>query len=187
MSKFTKADYLAGRKEGLSQKQMAERHGISEAYVSKIKKQCEGQVRDATPPIIQAEVLSRQHDALDKLMQLADQAGALAAIFRDVLDDVPGARGKMARFSGRKGFVGADLLKCYIALLGELRKQLETDNTIKRTKFDIERVMRFQETVMQVLQECDPALAQKVVTRLAAMDATVAAMDFGIGEVVQTL
>jgi len=187
MAKFTKEDYLAERKEGLSQKQMAERHGVCEAYVSKVKKQCEGQVRDATPPVIQAEVLSRQHDALDKLMQLADQANSLAVIFQGILDNAPGARAKMANFAGRKGFMGADLLKCYIALLGELRKQLEADNTIKRTKFDIERVMRFQETVMQVLQECDPALAQKVVTRLAAMDATVSALDFGIGAAAETL
>ena len=81
----------------------------------------------------------------------------------------------------------AAMLNTSVPTVRRCLKQLEADNTIKRTKFDIERVMRFQETVMQVLQECDPALAQKVVTRLAAMDATVSALDFGIGAAAETL
>jgi len=66
--------------------------------------------------------------------------------------------------------------------LGELRKLVELDNTIKKTKFDIERVMRFQEAIVQALQKASPELARQVIAELQAVDATVSALDFGLSE-----
>lgn len=176
MAKFTDADYLDGKKAGLSQKQMAIQHGVCEAYVSKVKKRCEGQVAAATPPVIQAEVLSRQHDALERLSRLADRAHALSEIFQAALDGDWKAKGKLERLAGRKG--GA--LQSFISLLGELRKLIELDNSIKKTKFDVERTMRFQATVMEVIQDVSPEMAQEVIRRLVALDATVSVLDFGL-------
>jgi len=178
MAKFTEQDYLGCRKEGLTQKQMALRFTVSEAYVSKVKKRCESAVSNAAPPVIQAEVLSRQHDALAQLAALAEQARDLSSLFQAALDGDWQAKGKLERLAGRRG----EMLKAYLALLGELRKLLELDNTIKRTKFDIERVMRFQETVMQVIQEIAPEIAIDIVRRLQAVDATVSALDFGLSK-----
>ena len=176
MAKFTNEDYLACRKEGLTQKQMALRFAVSEAYVSKVKKRCESAVEKATPPVIQAEVLTRQHDALERLAMLAARAHTLSEVFQAALDGNWEARGKLERLAGKRGAA----LQAYISLLGELRKLVELDNTIKKTKFDIERVMRFQETVMAVLQKVSPDLARQVVMELQALDATVSALDFGL-------
>lgn len=182
MAKFTREDYLAGRKEGLSQKEMAARHGCSEAMVSKIKRRCEGEVAAATPPVISGEVLRRQHDSLSRLASLADKVTELIELCELAVNGQgEGAwrvKGKMERLIGRKGSV-AQLL---VALLAEHRKQLELDNTIKRTKFDIERVMRFQTVVMEILTEVDPAIAAEVVRRLREQDATVSALDFGLSQ-----
>lgn len=178
-AKFTDANYLDGRKAGLSQKEMALQHGVSESMVSKVKKRCEAQVEASTPPIIQAEVMTRQHDALERLGALADQARDLSGLFERALAGDGGARDKLRILAG--GY-RADILKPYLSLLGELRKLLELDNTIKRTKFDIERVMRFQETVMAVIQEIAPEVAVEIVRRLQALDATVSALDFGLAD-----
>ena len=179
MESFGEKEYLEGRKEGLSQKAMAERYGCSESWVSKVKKRCEGQITASTPPVIQAEVLSRQHDALERLNALAEQARRLAADFEAALAGDSAARGKLLMLAGgRRG----DILKPYISLLGELRKLLELDNTIKRTKFDIERVMRFQEVVLQVIQRIAPEAAMQIVREIKSLDATVSALDFGVVE-----
>ena len=176
MAKFTDADYLEGKKAGLSQKQMAIEHGVCEAYVSKVKKRCEGSVAAATPPVIQAEVLTRQHDALTKLSLLADKAAALAELCEKALAGDWQAKGRLEQLVGRKG----NGLQAYIAILAEMRKQLELDNTIKRTKFDIERCMQFQAKVMEVLQRAAPDLARQVVEELLALDASQNALDFGL-------
>lgn len=178
-ARFADQDYLESKKRGMSQKAMALRYGVSESLVSKIKKRCEGQVEKCTPPIIKAEVLSRQHDALERLGVLADQARDLSSLFERALAGDGEARHKLRILAG--GF-RADILKPYLTLLGELRKLLELDNTIKRTKFDIERVMRFQETVMAVIQEIAPEVAVEIVRRLQTLDATVSALDFGLSQ-----
>jgi hypothetical protein len=176
MAKFTEADYLEGKKAGLSQKQMALQHGVCEAYVSKVKKRCEGQVVAATPPVIQTEVLSRQYDALSKLSLLADKAAALVELCEKALAGDWQAKGRLEQLVGRKG----NGLQAYVAILAEMRKQLELDNTIKRTKFDIERCMRFQEETLTAIQEEAPEMAQRIVRRLTAADATLSALDFGL-------
>ncbi|MEA4857889.1 MAG: hypothetical protein AAGU21_00955 [Solidesulfovibrio sp.] len=176
MAKFTEQDYLTCRKEGLTQRQMAERFAISEAYVSKVKRRCEGAVEKATPSVIQTEVLSRQYDALSKLSLLADKAAALADLCEKALAGDWEAKGRLQQLVGRKG----NGLQAYVAILAEMRKQLELDNTIKRTKFDIERCMRFQEETLQAIQEESPEMAQRIVRRLMAADATLNALDFGL-------
>lgn len=179
MEAFGEKEYLDCRKEGLSQKAMAERYGCSESWVSKVKKRCEGQIAASTPPLIQAEVLSRQHDALERLNALAEQARRLAGDFEAALAGDREARGKLLSLAGgRRG----DILKPYISLLGELRKLLELDNTIKRTKFDIERVMRFQEVTIGIIHRIAPDAAMEIIRELQAVDATVSALDFGLGE-----
>ena len=178
MAKFTDTDYLECRKQGLSQKQMAIQFGVCEAYVSKVKKRCESQIEASTPPVIRAEVLSRQYDALERLAMLADRAHTLSEIFQAALDGDWKAKGKLERLAGRRGAA----LQAYISLLGELRKLVELDNTIKKTKFDIERVMRFQEAVVQALQKASPELARQVIAELQAVDATVSSLDFGLSE-----
>lgn len=176
MAKFTEADYFEGKKAGLSQKQMAIEHGVCEAYVSKVKKRCEGSVAAATPPVIQAEVLTRQHDALTKLSLLADKAAALADLCEKALAGDWQAKGRLEQLVGRKG----NGLQAYVAILAEMRKQLELDNTIKRTKFDIERCMRFQDETLRAIQEESPEMAARIVRRLVAADATLSALDFGL-------
>ncbi|BAH76009.1 hypothetical protein [Solidesulfovibrio magneticus] len=175
-AKFTDEDYLACRKEGLNQKQMALRFGISEARVSVVKRRCETALEAASPQFVQVEVLARQHDALERLEKLARQATDLVELFRQSLEGDADARRKLERLAGRRG----ELLKAYIALLGENRKMLELDNTIKKTKFDIERVMQFQAKVMEVLQRAAPDLARQVVEELMALDATQNALDYGL-------
>lgn len=174
--KFTDKDYLACRKEGLNQKQMALRFGVSEARVSNVKRRCEGAVESATPQFVQVEVLERQHDALERLEKLAKQANDLVELFRLALNDDADARRKLERLAGRRG----ELLKAYIALLGENRKMVELDNTIKKTKFDIEKVLQFQSKVMEVLQRVAPEMARQVVEELMALDATQNALDYGL-------
>lgn len=174
---FGDAEYLECRKQGLKQKQMAELYGVSESWVSKVKKRCEAQLVENTPPIIRAEVLSRQHDALEQLSRLADQARDLSDLFVAALAGDQGARDKLRVLAGG-GRV--DILKPYLSLLGELRKLLELDNTIKRTKFDIERVMQFQAKTVEVIAEVDPTVAAEIVRRLQLVDASVSSLDFGM-------
>ncbi len=176
MAKFTDQDYLACLKEGLTQKQMAERFGVSEAWVSRVKRRCESAVEAANPQFVQVEVLERQHDALEKLEKLAKQATDLVELFRLSLEGDADARRKLERLAGRRG----ELLKAYISLLGENRKMLELDNTIKKTKFDIEKVLQFQAKVMEVLQRVAPEMARQVVEELMALDATQNALDYGL-------
>lgn len=176
MAKFTDQDYLDCLKEGLNQKQMAGRFAVSEAYVSKVKRRCETALEEAKPQFVQVEVLERQHDALQRLEKLAKQATDLVVLFQMSLEGDADARRKLERLAGRRG----ELLKAYIALLGENRKMLELDNTIKKTKFDIERVMQFQAKVMEVLQRAAPDLARQVVEELMALDATQNVLDFGL-------
>ncbi len=158
---------------------MALHYGCSESWVSKVKKRCEAQVAQSTPPIIRAEVLSRQHDCLERLGQLADQARKLSDTFEAAMAGEQKARDVLRHLAGG-GRV--DILKPYLSLLGELRKLLELDNTIKRTKFDIERVMQFQAKVVEVIAEVDPAIAGEIVRRLQLLDASVSALDFGLSE-----
>lgn len=176
---FGEAEYLECRRQGLKQKQMAERFGCSESWVSKVKKRCEAQVAQAAPPIIRAEVLSRQHDCLERLGQLADQARGLSDLFEAALAGDQKARDKLRHLAGG-GRV--DILKPYLSLLGELRKLLELDNTIKKTKFDIERVMEFQRETVRAIAEEEPAVAARIVRRLQLLDASVSALDFGLAD-----
>jgi len=182
MAKFSREDYLAEVKAGLSQKEMAAKHACSEALVSKVKRRCEGEVAAATPPVIQAEVLTRQHDALTRLSLLAERCASLAELCEQALNGEGEAawraRGKMERLVGRKGNVG----QAYVAILAEMRKQLELDNTIKRTKFDVEVSMQFMREIMGAINEESPELAQRILRRVQAVHATVSALDFGLSQ-----
>jgi hypothetical protein len=183
MAKFTDQDYLEGKKQGLSQKQMALQAGVSEARVSNVKKRCEGLVSQNAPQYIEAEVLERQRDALTRLESLARRANELTELYEAALGGSGEAKSKLVRLAGYK----ADLLKSYVAVLGENRKMIELDNTIKKTKFDMEAVLDLQRIMIEEVRAEAPECAQRIVQRFVALNAARSNLDFGQNQYEKTL
>jgi hypothetical protein len=55
----------------------------------------------------------------------------------------------------------------YIKVVAETRKQLSFMNDIFKTYFDIKQVQHFQQRVIEILRECDPAVAREFVERMS--------------------
>lgn len=87
------------------------------------------------------------------------------------------ARYRLQRLAGPK----RDLLSYIPVLQSELRKQLEFDFNMRKEIYNLRQVQDFQDVVLAEIQACAPEVAQRIVSRLAEIQATRSSLDFGNG------
>jgi DNA-binding Lrp family transcriptional regulator len=124
---------------GMAQKEIARLFGVSEAAVSQRVKRLEKRVAPKCLPVVQAA----ESSVWD--MKAATEANYRRALA--LLDELaePG-----------------DKIRC----IGEIRQHLTHAMNVLQAMYSVQEAKEFQEEVLQVLDECEPGLRDKILTRL---------------------
>jgi len=138
---------------GLGCTAIAERLGCSKGAISKVLKKHRIAVAQDMVMASAARMVDKKIDALAQLHDINARLQEEVAFMRDHMRSLKPQERK-------------DWEREYVAAMSEVRKQLNLVLEIGRTLYNIEEVERFQNVVMEVLNEADPELRAEVVRRL---------------------
>ncbi len=128
-------------KEGVSQAEIARKFGVSPAAVCKRIKQ----LTQRTTYVVAA---SKMESVVDSKLDVVQQLKTINSQAQTLLEQV------------------ADDAHLSVKLMAEIRNQLRLMMDIYEMLYSLEGAAQFQQSVLEVLEECDPGLRKKVISRL---------------------
>jgi|GEM_PF-5966884 predicted DNA-binding protein (UPF0251 family) len=140
-------------KDGMTQAQAAKALGVSRQAVNTRLKQLRGRTTYAVVASKIERVVDSKLDVVEQLKTINERAQAL---LETVEND--------AQLS--------------VKLMAEIRNQLRLMMDIYEMLYSLEGAAQFQQTVLEVLEECAPELRKKVISRLNEKSALRAALRF---------
>lgn len=164
---------LAAR--GLNQAHIAEFFAVSGAAVSKMRKRLAVAVdRDVATTEAAGKLLDANLLGGARLAELAEECKALIGLCSlvvhaqdDFAPEVREAKNKLRRLVDGKGSLG----QMAVALMGEARKQLEFAFRIQSEAYNLRRVEEFQAVVLEEIKAAAPDVQQRIMARLAQVQA----------------
>lgn len=176
---------LALIKESKSQLEAAAILGVSESAVSKRLKKVQGAVNSNIALYASKKVLDAQLYTAEQLWAIGRQTRELLEMLNlclhgniDSEEKARSARSRLQRLAGPK----RDLLSYIPVLQSELRKQLEFDFNMRKEIYNLRQAQDFQDVVLAEIKACAPEVAQRIVSRLAEIQATRSSLDFGLNQ-----
>ncbi|MFH1885420.1 MAG: winged helix-turn-helix transcriptional regulator [Pseudomonadota bacterium] len=139
--------------QGLSQKDIARRLGVSEGGVSKALRR----INTAAAKDVALRTAGRIND---RKLNVMDQLGELVAKLRAELDNI---EQELESRPGKERMAWQDQQIKYAA---ELRKQISVVMDVMKTMYDINEVRTFQEVVIEEIGHADEETKQRIVNRL---------------------
>lgn len=171
---------LAAR--GLNQTQIADFFAVSGAAVSRMRKRLAVAVdRDVATSEAANKLLDAHLLGGARLAELAEECKSLIGLCNVVVHaqdefapEVREAKTKLLRLvDGKRGSVG----QMAVALMGEARKQLEFAFKIQSESYNLRRVEEFQAVVLVEIKAAAPDVQQRIMARLAQVQAFRAATE----------
>jgi predicted transcriptional regulator len=140
-------------KEGLSQAAAAKELGVSRQAVNTRLKQLRGKTTYAV-------AAAKVEQAIDSKLDVVEQLKGINQVAQDLLASV----GDDAHLS--------------VKLMAEIRNQLRLMMDVYEMLYSLEGAAQFQQTVLEVLEECDPGLRQQAIIKLNEKSSLRAALRF---------
>lgn len=168
--------------EGLSQREAGARMGLSEPGTSKCLKRFRTRTAKATAlsgPV--GEMIRQQLDEMGEVVQLASDARTLIELIKSVLQSEGNEHYELK--SRLRRICDGSPDKFLVALMGEVRKQVELHFTMREKYCNMERVAEFQRVVMEEIQRENPETAQRIVARLVQTRTLRDSIDLGVPQV----
>ena len=168
--------------EGLSQREAGARMGLSEPGTSKCLKRFRTRTAKATAlsgPV--GEMIRQQLDELGEVIKLVNDARALIELINSYLQSEGNQHYEFKSKLRRVCEKSPD--KFLIALMDQVRKQVELHFTMREKYCNMERVAEFQRVVMEEIQRESPETAQRIVARLVQTRTLRDSIDLGAPQV----
>lgn len=140
-------------KEKMSQAAAAKKLGVSRQAVNTRLKQLRGKTTYAV-------AAAKVEQAIDSKLDVVEQLKEINQVAQDLLASV----GDDAHLS--------------VKLMAEIRNQLRLMMDVYEMLYSLEGAAQFQQTVLEVLEECDPGLRQEVIIKLNEKSSLRAALRF---------
>jgi len=140
-------------REGMTQVEAANALGVTKQAVNLRLKQLRKRTTYAVASSKIEQVVDSKLDVVAQLKDINQKA-------RDLLDKV------------------ADDASLSVKLMGEIRNQLRLMMDVYEMLYSLEGAAQFQQAVLETLEECDPDLRKKVITRLNEQSALRSALRF---------
>ena len=140
-------------RENMTQVQAANELGVSKQAVHARLRQLRGQTTYAVAAAKVGRVLDSKLDVVDQLKDINNKA-------RKLLDEA------------------ADDTQLSVKLMAEIRNQLRLMMDVYEMLYSLEGAAQFQQTVLEVLEECDPGLRQEAIVKLNEKSSLRAALRF---------
>ena len=129
--------------EGVSQAEIARRFGVSGAAICKRLKEIRGRTSYAVAAAKTRDIIDNKLDVISELNSINEQTKAILAN-------------------------AADDPQLALKAIGTIQQQISLAITLYESVYNVDQMNAFSQTVLQVLEECDPALRKKVIDRLNA-------------------
>ena len=148
----TKLLRLVDRKK-MTQVQAAKELGVSKQAVHTRLKQLRGRTTYATAAV-------KVEQAIDSKLDVVEQLKSINHTAQDLLADVE------------------DDAHLSVKLMAEIRNQLRLMMDVYEMLYSLEGAAQFQQTILEVLEECDPALRKQAIAKLNEKSSLRAALRF---------
>ena len=140
-------------KQNLSQAAAAKELGVSRQAVNTRLKQLRGKTTYAV-------AAAKVEQAIDSKLDVVEQLKGINQVAQDLLASV------------------ADDAHLSVKLMAEIRNQLRLMMDVYEMLYSLEGAAQFQQTVLEVLEECDPGLRKEVISKLNEKSSLRAALRF---------
>jgi predicted transcriptional regulator len=179
-------------RDGKPQKDIAESMGVSEAAISKAKK-------ELNINVVKNVALENAHRVVDKSLNTVDQLERINKVANQLLDELTGEDQTIDRmvkavegslvYEGdpinQKEYIRRVILRVNqdkntaLKACGELRNQLKFQLEIFQTLYDMKAVQEFQQEVLTAIGEVNPDVRRRIIHRLQERSALRRAVSFG--------
>ncbi|SMP42395.1 hypothetical protein SAMN06295888_10278 [Desulfonatronum zhilinae] len=151
-------------REGKSKKHCAAHFNCSVSAIDQRIRKLEIVVsKDLVMNVKRAEkVAEESFDAVAQLKRIHKSATDSLAKLEGVMSGKVDPKELQPLLSGK-----TSVAEAHVKYLAEVRKQLDLSHNIFRSLYDMRQVQKFQQVVIEELQQADPTLAKRVIDRLA--------------------
>ena len=140
-------------KEGLSQSAAAKKLGVTRQAVCNRLRQLRGRTSYAV-------ATAKVEQAIDSKLDVVEQLKSINQTAQDLLSNVE------------------DDAHLSVKLMAEIRNQLRLMMDVYEMLYSLEGAAQFQQTILEVLEECEPELRKKAVAKLNEKSSLRAALRF---------
>lgn len=178
-------------RDGKTQRDIAESMGVSEAAISKAKK-------ELNINVVKSVALENAHRVVDKSLNAVDQLQKINGYANELLDllmrwqrgddealQILESQVKMVRVGKGeeaewvKEYKFKDPRELALKAMGEIRSQLRLELEIFQTLYDLRAVQEFQQEVLTAIGEVNLDVRRKIINRLQERSALRRAINFG--------
>ena len=148
---------------GKSQKEAARYFGVSEAAISKAKK-------ELNVAVVKNVALENAYKVVDKHLDTLAQLQKINEYANELLDLLMrwnrGDEEALEFLSRKKGFQCKDPRELSLKAMSEIRGQLSLQLDIFKTLYDVQAIAEFQREVLSAIGEVSPDVRDRIIQRL---------------------
>src|SRR5512139_575501 len=153
-------------RSGKSQREAAQAFGVSEAAISKAKKELSVAVVRSTVMENAHKVVAENLDAIGQLTKINQYANELLDLLMRWNRGDQEAHQILEAQAAKKGIQPRDPRELALKAMQEIRGQLGLQLEILKTLYDVQAVAEFQKEVLNAIGEVSPDVRDRIIKRL---------------------